>query len=200
MISPSSTASYNSYWYSERLFETSPSELSSYAESHPSSLDHYENFSFASSASTSASFDLTEYTTVDISAFTLQSSSSQPHNAHPNTSHPYQCDSYFDEQRAPRHLSITALTIQLETCALTNDHTRTSSPTTRGSIYNGTDMNMDTADKGFFDGPDTPTSDYDSEFGHPLFDLSIRDLHATWPLRPALSLEAQSLSSYTQRR
>ena len=74
------------------------------------------------------------------------------------------------------------------------------SPTNRGSVSSGTDMDLDTGDEGFFDGSDTPPSDYDADFDHSVFDLSMRDLHTTSSPRPSLSLEAQALSSYTQRR
>ena len=159
-----------------------------------------ENFSFVSSTSDSAAFDINEYTTSDISPFTSRSSSPRPHHAHPTTSRPYQRDSRYDTYRAPRHPSITALTAQLETHALTSEYSMTSTPTTRGSFSSRSDVDMDTADEGFFDGPDTPPSDYEADFDHPLFDLSMRDLHATSSPRPSLSLEAQALSSYTQRR
>jgi hypothetical protein len=159
-----------------------------------------ENFSFVSSSPTSAAFDINEYTTADISPFTSRPSSPRPQHAQPATSHPYRRDSRYDSYRAPRHPSITALTAQLETHALTSDHPRTSPSTTRGSISSGTDMDMDTSDEGFYEGPDTPPSDYDADFDHSLFDLSMRDLHATSSPRPSLSLEAQALSSHSQRR
>jgi hypothetical protein len=157
-----------------------------------------ENFSFVSS--TSAPFDNNDYTSADISPFTSRSSSPRPHHAHPTTAPLYQRDNRYDTYRAPRHPSITALTAQLETHALTSEYTLTSSPITRGSVSSGTEMDTDTADEGFFEGADTPPSDYDADFDHSLFDLSMRDLHATSSPRPSLSLEAQALSSYTQRR
>lgn len=157
-----------------------------------------ENFSFVSS--TSPHFDNNDYTSADISPFTSRSSSPRPHHAHPTTAYLHQRDNRYDTYRAPRHPSITALTAQLETHALTSDSTLTSSPITRDSISSGTDIDTDTADEGFFEGADTPPSDYDADFDHSLFDLSMRDLHATSSPRPSLSLEAQALSSYTQRR
>lgn len=159
-----------------------------------------ENFSFVSSSSTSTPFDINEYTSADISPFASRPVSPRSHHAHLATTQPYQRDTRYDAYRAPRHPSITALTAQLETHALTSDHSATSSPTARGSISSGTDIDTDTADEGFFEGADTPPSDYDADFDHSLFDLSMRDLHATSSPRPSLSLEAQALSSYTQRR
>jgi len=159
-----------------------------------------ENFSFVSSTSNSAAFNINEYTTADISPFTSRPSSPRSHHALPTTPHTYQRDHRYDSHRAPRHPSITALTAQLETHALTSDYTSTDHPITRGSISSGTDMDTDVGDEGFFEAPDTPPSDYDTDFDHSLFDLSMRDLHATSSPRPSLSLEAQALSSYTQRR
>jgi hypothetical protein len=156
-----------------------------------------ENFSFVSSTSTSSPFDINEYTSANVSPFASRSSSPRPH---PAPLQLYQRDNRYDTYRAPRHPSITALTAQLETHALTSDYSTTSSPTARGSISSGTDVDTDTADEGFFEGADTPPSDYDADFDHSLFDLSMRDLHATSSPRPSLSLEAQALSSYTQRR
>lgn len=159
-----------------------------------------ENFSFVSSTSTSAPLNINEYTSADISPFTSRSSSPRPHYVHPTTAHPYQRDNRYDTYRAPRHPSITALTAQLETHALNSDQSISSSPVTRSSVSSGTDMDTDTADEGYFEGADTPPSDYDADFDHSLYDLSMRDLHATSSPRPSLSLEAQALSSYTQRR
>lgn len=159
-----------------------------------------ENFSFVSSTSTSAPFDINEYTTTDVSPFTSRSSSPGPQHTHPTTSQPYRRDNRYDSYRAPRHPSITALTAQLETHALTSEYIITTSPTTRCSVSSSTDVDMDTGDEGFFDSPDTPPSDYDTDFDHSLFDLSMRDLHATSSPRPSLSLEAQAMSSHSQRR
>lgn len=159
-----------------------------------------ENFSFVSPTSTSASFDINEYVSTEISPLTSRSSSPRPHHLHRTPSYTYYRDNRYDSHRAPRHPSIAALTAQLETHALTSDCDMTTFQTTRSSISSGTDMDTDTADEGFFEGADTPPSDYDGDFDHSLFDLSMRDLHTTSSPRPSLSLEAQALSSYTQRR
>lgn len=159
-----------------------------------------ENFSFVASISTSTPFDISEYPPTDVSPFTSRSSSPRPHHAHSTTPYLQHRDTRYDTSRALRHPSITALTAQLGTHALTADDITTSTPTTRGSVSSVTDLDTDTADEGFFEGASTPPSDYDADFDHSLFDLTMTNLHATSSPRPSLSLEAQTLSSYTQRR
>lgn len=147
-----------------------------------------ENFSFGEPLA------LSEPISTDISPFASRSSSPRLENSRIQ---PYaRRDSRFDSWRPPRHPSVTALTAQLESHALT-DHLTLDSPVSMAS------PNDSLYDEGFYDGPDTPattSSDESNDFDPALWDLSVCDYSATSSPRPSLSLEAQALSSYTMRR
>lgn len=162
-----------------------------------------ENFTFVSSTADAATVSATDCTSTDISPFTSRCSSprlddiSQPPLSYPAPRR----DSRFDAYRSPRHPSVTALTAltaQLEHHAI-SEQSRPDSPVSIGSP---TESTAD-QDEGFYDGPDTPStnySDYASDFDPSIWDFSMSDLGVTSSPRPSLSLEAQALSSYTQRR
>lgn len=165
-----------------------------------------ENFSFGSSSphQTPLTLNIEECTSAEISPFTSRCSS--PHPSRPAAT---RRDSRFDAHRyagAPRHPSITALTAQLQSQALTDTEMRSPSPPPSDATSPASSIDTD-ADEGFYDGPDTPAttvSDYSSEsndFDPTLWDLSMSDtMVATSSPRPSLSLEAQALSAYTMRR
>lgn len=160
-----------------------------------------ENFTFVSSTADAATVNAPDCTSTEISPFTSRCSSPKLDydDDCPPLSHPLpRRDSRFDHYRAPRHPSVTALTAQLEHHAIT-EHSRPDSPVSAASPSESTSDQ----DEGFFDAPGTPNtpySDYASEFDPTLWDLSMSDLSATSSPRPSLSLEAQAMSSYTQRR
>lgn len=156
-----------------------------------------ENFSFLSSRAKPATISLDDYGVAEISPFNSRCPSPK-HLEHSQARHPLALrrDSRFDIYRHPRHPSVTALTAQLEHQAL-NDISRPESPLSMASPDSFTDQ-----DEGFYDGPETPSTNYsdDSDFDPTLWDLSMSNGGATSSPRPSLSLEAQALSSYTQRR
>lgn len=160
-----------------------------------------KNFTFVSSTADVAVISATDCTSADISPFTSRCSSPKLEydDDCPPLSHAApRRDSRFDIYRPSRHPSVTALTAQLENHAI-SEHPRLGSPTSTGSLSEST---LD-QDEGFYDGPETPNSqysDYASDFDPSLWDLSMSDLSATSSPRPSLSLEAQAMSSHTQRR
>jgi hypothetical protein len=160
-----------------------------------------ENFTFVSSTADATTVNAAECTSADISPFTSRCSSPKLEydDSCPPLSHSApRRDSRFDLYRPPRHPSVTALTAQLEHHAI-SEHSRPDSPVSAASP---TESTLD-QDEGFYDGPDTPNtlySDYSSDFDPSLWDLSMSDLSATSSPRPSLSLEAQAMSSHTQRR
>jgi hypothetical protein len=159
-----------------------------------------ENFSFLSSSSTH--YD----TIVDISPFASRSNSPTPqyhyrYSQSSSTQRRESRDSRFDAYRSgPRNPSIVALTQDFSNHTLAPDD-GSASP----SCYSPTYSNS--ADEGFFESPDTPSSASTADFppspeSEPY--LWAEDLNSpltpTSSHRPSLSLEAQALSSYTQRR
>ncbi|KIW34680.1 uncharacterized protein PV07_01444 [Cladophialophora immunda] len=161
-----------------------------------------ENFSFGSSPHPSSlTFNVEECTSAEISPFTSRCSS--PHSSQAPAA---RRDSRFDAYRsAPRHPSITALTAQLQSQALTDTEMRSPSPSLSDTASPSDSTTLD--DEGYCEGPDTPATtvsdlSYDSsEIDPTLWDLSMSDtMVATSSPRPSLSLEAQALSSYTMRR
>lgn len=155
------------------------------------------NFTFISPPPTTNSVNATNCTSTDISPFTSRCGSpSLAPDERLYTSRPtFRRDSNFDHYGPPRHSSVGALTAQLE-------HHGLSEMSLPQSPVSLSESNED-QDEGFYDGPETPStnySDYGSEFDPSIWDLSMSDLSVTSSPRPSLSLEAQALSSYTQRR
>jgi len=164
-----------------------------------------ENFSFGSSPHSPAlAFNVEDCTSAEISPFTSRCSS--PHSSRPAAQ---RRDSRFDSYRyvgVPRHPSVTALTAQLQSQALTDIEMGSLSPAP-SDITSPSSSSESDADEGFYDGPETPATNisdfsYESNDVDPtLWDLSMSDsMLATSSPRPSLSLEAQALSSYTMRR
>lgn len=158
-----------------------------------------ESFSFLSNTEP-PTVNVDDYTSADISPFTSRCSSPRYFDtAQPRLSQPApRRDSRFDVYYPPRHPSVTALTAQLEHHVITED----SQPGSPLSMAFPADSTSD-QDEGFSDGPGTPStnySDYSADFDPAMWDLSMTNLSATSSPRPSLSLEAQALSSYTQRR
>ncbi|OAG42069.1 hypothetical protein AYO21_03804 [Fonsecaea monophora] len=161
-----------------------------------------ENFSFGSSPHPSSlTFNIEECTSAEISPFTSRCSS--PHSSQGPAP---RRDSRFDAYRsAPRHPSITSLTAQLQSHALTDTEMHSPSPPPSDMASPSDSTTLD--DEGYCEGPDTPATtvselSYEStEVDPTLWDLSMSDtMVATSSPRPSLSLEAQALSSYTMRR
>lgn len=103
------------------------------------------------------------------------------------------------EIHRPRHPSITALTSQLESHNLIDrrpsyavDYEDERTPSLEPV---GIDQ-----DEGYFEGPETPSTDASDDFDPTLYDLSMSDLSATSSPRPSLSLEAQAYSTHSMRR
>ena len=136
-----------------------------------------ENFSFLSSTSNTASLNLDDCSSSDVSPFTSRSSSPRGYRRKNSVSSSSTLpptsrrDSRFDSVTSmPREHSVSALTAQFETQALATDESDiTSSPTTI------TSYNSDFSDEGFVDGPpladlgmpidwDLPTSDPRSSY------------------------------------
>lgn len=160
-----------------------------------------EHFTFVSLTADAATVNAAESTSADISPFTSRCPSPKLgyENARFTLSSPApRRDSRFDVYGPPRHPSVTALTAQLEHHAI-SEPSGSDSPL---SIASPSDSILD-QDEGFYDGPDTPAtqySDHSSDFDPSLWDLSMSELSVTSSPRPSLSLEAQAMSSYTQRR
>ena len=151
-----------------------------------------ENFTFASSAITTTSLN---NTSAEISPYTSRCSS--PKLGYSEPQHAPRRDSRFDIYLPPRHPSITALTAQLEHHAL-SESPRSESPFSMASPADSSDQ-----DEGFYDGPDTPSTNYSDcadDFNPSLWDMNMSELSITSSPRPSLSLEAQATSSFTQRR
>jgi hypothetical protein len=157
-----------------------------------------ENFSFHSSRVEPAPINLDDYTSAETSPFNSRCPSPKytDHHSKARRQSAPRRDSPLDGYRPPRHPSVTALTAQLEHHAI-HDISRPESPMSMASPDSLTDH-----DEGFYDGPETPSTNYsdDSDFDPTLWDLSMSNMGATSSPRPSLSLEAQALSSYTQRR
>ena len=160
-----------------------------------------ENFSF-DSAPNPSSFSLSiECTSAEISPFTSRCSS--PHSSSARAHRDHRFDAY---RSTPRHPSITALTAQLQSHALSDIEMRSPSPPPSDMDSPSSESTLD--DEGYCEGPDTPAtmvSDYSYDSSNDvdptLWDLSMSDTVATTSSpRPSLSLEAQALSSYTMRR
>ena len=151
-----------------------------------------ENFSFLSSRDAPPPVNLDECLSTDISPFNSRCSS--PRFLEQLSQQQSRRDSRFDTYRPPRHPSVTALTTQLEHHGI-NDISRPDSPLSMPSPDSVFDQ-----DEGFYDGPETPMTNYsdDGDFDPSLWDLSHAGV--TSSPRPSMSLEAQALSSYTQRR
>lgn len=150
------------------------------------------NFTFLSGTSEPL---LAEYnTSADISPFTSRCAS--PHQG--STSYGRtQRDTRYDSYRTSRP-SITALTAQLESHALNERSDSVTSDTL-------SQADSEDRDEGFYDGPDTPATSVSdlstTDFDPTLWDLSMsEEVGVTSSPRPSLSLEAQSMSSYTIRR
>jgi len=161
-----------------------------------------ENFSFEAPPSpASLQLSIEECTSAEISPFTSRCSTPQSSRG-PSARR----DSRFDAYRsAPRHPSITALTAQLQSQALSDLDMRSPSPSPSEMSSPSGSSTVD--DEGYCEGPDTPATmvsdhSYDpTDMDPTLWDLSMSDtMVATSSPRPSLSLEAQALSSYTMRR
>ncbi|KAJ9664712.1 hypothetical protein H2198_000058 [Neophaeococcomyces mojaviensis] len=160
-----------------------------------------ENFSFVSGSSDPISASVNPALSADISPFTSRCSS--PHQADfPETRLPRSYrDSRYDSCR-PRHQSITALTAQLETHAL-SERRRPSYTSDYQDELSPSDFASADQDEGYYEGPDTPSttsSEFSVDLDPSLYDLSMSDISATSSPRPSLSLEAQAFSSHSQRR
>jgi hypothetical protein len=156
-----------------------------------------ENFSFLSPTSNTNSISYADCTSTDVSPFTSRSSSPRPYLRNSSTSapsiqpHPRRDSRFNSITSMPSNVSITALTAQLETHALSSEAAAfTSSPTATTPSYS------DFSDEGFVDGP--TSSDTDPEFDPILWDLSTSDLHIT--SSPRNSAGANSLPSFALRR
>lgn len=161
-----------------------------------------ESFSFGSTPNpTSLHLSIEECTSAEISPCTSRCSTPQSSRG-PSARR----DSRFDVYRsAPRHPSITALTAQLQSHALSDMDSRSPSPPPSEMESSSGSSTVD--DEGYCEGPDTPAttvSDYSydpTDIDPTLWDLSMSDtMVATSSPRPSLSLEAQALSSHTIRR
>ena len=154
-----------------------------------------ENFTFASSSADVATLHVAECTSADISPYTSRCSSPKFRADNGRSRR----DSRFDTYGPPRHPSVTALTYQLEHHAI-SESSDLNSPVSMSSPADSTSDQ----DEGFYDGPETPStpySDYSAD-DQSLFDLNMNmsDFSVTSSPRPSMSLEAQAMSSYTQRR
>jgi hypothetical protein len=154
------------------------------------------NWNFSLSPSSITPLDTTQSTSTDISPFTSRCGSPglAPHERDYVSQYTSRRRPDFDRSTAFRQPSVTTLTTQLEHHGI-SDISRPDSPVSLSDNEN--------QDEGFYDGPDTPStnySDYGSDFDPSLWDLSMADLSVTSSPRPSLSLEAQALSSFTQRR
>jgi hypothetical protein len=154
------------------------------------------NWNFSISPPATEPLDTTQGTSTDISPFTSRcgSPSLAPHERDYVSRYASRRCSDFDHNGNSRHPSVTALTTQLEHHGISH----MSQPDSPVSLSENEDQ-----DEGFYDGPDTPStnySDYGSDFDPSLWDLNMADLSVTSSPRPSLSLEAQALSSFTQRR
>lgn len=150
------------------------------------------NFTFNSSATESLVTDYNNST--DISPFTSRCPSPQIRR---RSQHRSTRDTRFDAYRTARNQSITALTAQLQSHALSE--ATASFITAEDEQSNESEQE----DEGFYEAPDTPAtsvSDASSDFDPTLYDLSMSEMSATSSPRPSLSLEAQASSSYTMRR
>ncbi|RMZ90522.1 hypothetical protein DV736_g2257, partial [Chaetothyriales sp. CBS 134916] len=169
--------------FCERHFPTSPAAIM-----------FNETFSFCSSSS--SSIDMDDYSSTEISP--CSSPSASPTHAvdfSPHLSAVSGRNSHFDDYQPSLPPSVVALTTQLKHHAIQD----MSPSDSLDSTSSPPDSTID-QDEGFYDGPDSPNTDYseDSDFDPTLWDLS--HMSATSSPRPSLSLEAQALSSYTQRR
>lgn len=169
----------------------SPTDLSSFDTS---AIMFNENFSFVSGTSDPRSANAHS---TDISPFTSRCSSPK-HMEFVEGYHGRQFrDTRYDSYR-PRHPSVSALTAQLESHALSERR----QPSYTSECDNAS-PEPPVDDEGYYEGPDTPAttdSDYSADFDPSLYDLSMSDMSATSSPRPSLSLEAQAHSSYTRRR
>ena len=152
-----------------------------------------ENFSFRSSREVPPPVNIDDCESAEISPFNSRCSSPKYFEQSFRQQSLPRRDSRFDIYRTPRHPSVNALTAQLEHHAI-DDLSRPESPL---SVTSPDFMDQD---EGFYDSPDTPSTNYseDSDFDPTLWDLS--HMGATSSPSPSLSLEAQAHSSYTQRR
>lgn len=155
-----------------------------------------ENFSFVSGTSDplSASADISPYT----------SRCSSPHQSEfpsdVRSARTYR-DTRYDMFR-PRHPSITALTMQLESHDI-SERRQSSTPSDNQDEVPPTGFASADYDEGYYEGPSTPTtvsSEFSDEFDPSLYDLSMFGTSATSSPRPSLSLEAQAFSSHNARR
>ncbi|OAL39960.1 hypothetical protein AYO20_00873 [Fonsecaea nubica] len=112
-----------------------------------------ENFSFGSSPHPgSLAFNIEECTSAEISPFTSRCSS--PHSSQGPAP---RRDSRFDAYRsAPRHPSITSLTAQLQSHALTDTEMHSPSPPPSDIASPSDFTTLD--DEGYCEGPDTPAT------------------------------------------
>jgi hypothetical protein len=156
-----------------------------------------ENFSFLSSTSNTNSISYSDCTSTDVSPFTSRSSSPRPYlrnssiSARSTQRHPRRDSRFNSITSIPSSVSITALTAQLETHALSSEAANsTGSPTASTPPYS------DFSDEGFVDGP-TP-SDTDLDYDPSLWDLSTSDFNVT--SSPHNSIGANNFPSFALRR
>lgn len=165
-----------------------------------------ENFSFFAPSPVTSASRSSNYSRFSISPNTSRSPSPQReyvgYNLNDSISRPLsQRDTRYDTHRPHRshRSSINALTAQLQQHRIDADISIRNSPSV---LTTPSDMSPDT-DEGFFEAPDTPAStatDYSSDFDPIFWDLAMNESNTTSFPRPSLSLEAQALSSFTQRR
>ena len=162
------------------------------------------NFSFSPSTSSRSYTSVPRSSPSNVSPNTSRSPS--PHQSQGLDRSRYysqrlpQRDSRYDTYRG-RQPSVAHITTQLQSYTISVDCTSSPAFSDAGVT---TPSDMDTEGSGF-DGPDTPAStatdySFQEELDPAMWDMPIADLHPTSSPRPSLSLEAQALSSFTQRR
>ena len=165
------------------------------------------NFSFLPSTTpTARAPQSSQFSGTSISPTTSRSPSPHQSFAHErsaaSSSRRLSRDTRYDAYRT-RQSSVTAITAQLQSHVISTDHTASPTLSSPG-LATPSDVSLE-ADDSVFDGPNTPAStatDYSSadDFDTTQWDLAMTDLEPTSSPRPSLSLEAQALSSFTQRR
>ncbi|RMZ78411.1 hypothetical protein DV738_g3872, partial [Chaetothyriales sp. CBS 135597] len=155
-----------------------------------------ETFSFGASSSSSINFD--DYVPPEISPCTSRPAT--PAHVVNFSAHQLSFsrrNSLLDNyQSSLPPSSVMALTTQLKHHAI-QDRSPSDSPDS--ALSPDLTARID-QDEGFYDGPHSPGTDYSDglDFDPTLWDLS--QMSATSSPRPSLSLQAQAVSSYTQRR
>ncbi|RMD42562.1 hypothetical protein DV735_g2524, partial [Chaetothyriales sp. CBS 134920] len=157
-----------------------------------------ETFSFGA-ASNSSSIKIDDYVAPEISPCTSRPASPAAHAVDFSPRHLSfsRRSSLLGAYQSSLPPSVMAITTQLRRHAIEDMSPSDSPDSVLSSDLSTSGIDQD---EGFYDGPHSPSTDYSdgSDFDPTLWDLS--QMSATSSPRPSLSLQAQAVSSYTQRR